>query len=289
RPLEEARRRVAGRAGNDLSKLPSEGLPREITPFVAEINLLFARVRALMSSQRAFLADAAHELRSPLAALLLQLQNARESTEPRAREQALDRLQAGVERAARLVDQLLTLARVDAEEVQASQAAPLDLAAVARDIVVELAPLAEARAVDLGLKVAREAWVEGQASALASMLRNVVENAVKYCGDAGGVVDVSVEPRGEQVVASVEDNGPGIASGEYEHVFARFYRIGGGRGAGSGLGLPIARRIAELHGGRLALGRSAAGGLRVEIELPALEQHDPLPQGVEQRRGVRTA
>lgn len=269
RPLESARQLVAKRAANDLSELPSDGLPREVMPLVSEINLLFARVRALMHSQRAFLADAAHELRTPLAALLLQLQNARSAAEPQAREQALDRLQTGVERAARLVDQLLTLARIEADEVHASQTVRVDLSAIARDIVVELSPIAEACGVDLGVKVAQEAWVDGHPTALASMLRNVIENAVKYSGKAG-VVDVSVERRGERAVACVEDSGPGIDPSEHERVFSRFYRVPGSHGVGSGLGLPIARTIVEAHGGRLTLARSESGGLRVEINLPSL-------------------
>lgn len=144
----------------------------------------------------------------------------------------------------------------------------LDLSLIARDVVVELTPLAEARGVDLGLKIAQAAWIDGHAPALASMLRNVAENAVKYAGE-GGIVDVSVERHEARIVASVEDNGPGIDPSEFVHVFDRFYRGRGSRGVGSGLGLPIARTIVEAHGGRLTLGASSSGGLRVEIELPA--------------------
>ena len=267
-PLEGARQLVARRAANDLSELPSGGLPHEITPLVAEINLLFARVAALMNAQRAFLADAAHELRTPLAALLLQLQNARACTDAQARERALDQLQAGVERAARLVDQLLTLARTESGDLHAGPRARVDLSAIARDIVVELAPLAEARGVDLGVKVAQTAWVDGHAMALASMLRNIVENAVKYSGD-GGIADVSVERHDGRIIAIVEDNGPGVDPHDYARVFDRFYRSRGSPGIGSGLGLPITRTVVEAHGGRLTLSRSHSGGLRVAIELPA--------------------
>jgi two-component system OmpR family sensor kinase len=270
RPLEGARRLVALRAANDLFELPLDGLPQEVAPLAAEINHLFARVGALIHSKRAFLTDAAHELRTPLAALLLQVQNARAATDPRAHERALDRLQVGVERATRLVDQLLTGACIEADEVPPGSSVQLDLSLIARDVVVELTPLAEARGVDLGLKVGQAAWIEGHATALASMLRNLVENAVKYAGE-GGIVDVSVERHEARIVASVEDNGPGIDPSEYARVFDRFYRGRASRGVGSGLGQPIARPLVEAHGGGRGLGRSDSGGLRVEIELPACE------------------
>lgn len=273
RPLEGARRLVAQRDANDLSALPSGGLPREITPLVSEINSLFARVRTLLESQRAFLADAAHELRTPLAALLLQVQNVRDTVDRDERDRALDRLEAGVERAAHLVDQLLALARAEATDTPSRGKDRVDLAVVARDVVIELVPQADALGVDLGIKQTQPGWIEGDAAALASMLRNLIDNAIKYAGQ--GVVDISVLHAGTEVSAIVDDDGAGIDPSEHDRVFDRFYRLPGTGPNGSGLGLSIARAIAEAHGGRLSLDCSPSGGLRVCVALPA-QLEDPL-------------
>ena len=266
-PVERMRRQVATRPADDLSALAEDGLPEEVLPLVQELNLLFDRVRLAFDAQRHFVADAAHELRSPLAALKLQAQALRRTGDAAQREASLQRLETGIERGIRLVGQLLVLARADSEPAAAPE--PLELRQLARDAVAEVLPQAHARRIDLGLETDAEARVTGQTEALQILLRNLLENAVKYT-PAGGRVDISIAPQPSGVLLSVEDSGPGIPDAERERVFDRFYRAADASATGSGLGLAIVRTIAQRHGATVALGRSQRlGGLRVDVLLPA--------------------
>lgn len=268
-PVEAVRRLVAGRDARDLSALPVRGLPDEVAPLVDEINLLFGRVDAMVDTQRAFVSDAAHELRTPLAALRLQARMVAAAADGPARMQAMERLGQGVDRAAHVVEQLLLLARMDADEPGAAPET-VDLAQLARDVVIELSPLAEADGTDLGLEEARAAPVRAVRLQMRSMLRNVVENAVKYA--RGGVVDVRVMPEDGRAVVLVDDDGPGIPENERERVFDRFHRLpGAGSGEGSGLGLSIAQAAVRRAGGDIVLQTSPRGGLRVRVTLPSIE------------------
>jgi two-component system OmpR family sensor kinase len=254
-PVARVRSQVASRQADDLSPVSEAGLPDEVRPLVQELNLLFGRVKTAFDAHQHFVADAAHELRTPLAALKLQAQSLGRADSEDARRVAVGRLTAGIDRATRLVEQLLVLARQEASPAGAAATTQVDLAQLARHAAADLTGAAQAKGIDLGLQHADEARVAGQAEALNILIRNLVENAVKYTPE-GGTVDVAVHALAGEVKLSVEDSGPGIAPEERERVVDRFYRISGTEVAGSGLGLAIVKAIAERHGASLALGES---------------------------------
>ncbi len=284
-PIERARRQVAGRRADDLSPLADAGLPDEVRPLVDELNLLFGRVRTAFEAQRHFVADAAHELRSPLTALKLQAQALRRHGDaPAEREASIGRLNQGIDRAIRLVEQLLVLAREEATAPAgaagaAAGAAPaVNLQDVVKLAVSDVLPHAHHKDIDLGVMgelPAQAMEVSGQGEALRILLRNLLDNAVKYTPPAGRV-DVSLAVQEGRPVLTVEDSGPGIAPGDRERVFDRFYRAakeaapGEAAEAGSGLGLAIVKVIADRHGAALQLGTSERlSGLKVEVRFPA--------------------
>lgn len=273
-PVERVRRQVAQRQADDLSPVDGDALPDEVRPLVDELNLLLARVQRAFEAQQHFVADAAHELRSPLAALKLQAQGLQRASDDATRELAVSRLSSGIDRATRLVEQLLALARQEARVASGTPAQPVVLADLARQTVADAAALAQERGIDLGLDQADALLVHGHADALRMLLRNLVDNAIKYTPDAG-VVDVSVIAGEEgQVLLAVEDSGPGIAPEERERVLDRFHRAlqahaDGSPIPGSGLGLPIVQSIARMHGAQLELGVSERlGGLLARVRFP---------------------
>jgi two-component system OmpR family sensor kinase len=267
-PVQRMRRQGAARAANDLSPLPTRGLPEEVLPLVAEINLLFERLQQARTAQQQFIADAAHELRSPLAALKLQAQALRKPLDDAARREAVERLNEGMTRAIELSGQLLALAREEAGEAMAGTEA-VELEQLAREAVADVLPQAQARGIDVGLEPGPAVSVQGQRTALHTLLRNLLDNAVKYA-NAGGRVDIRIErdPAGPACL-TVEDSGLGIPEGERERVFDRFYRVPGSDAPASGLGLAIVKTIAERHHARVELGTSGRlGGLRVTLRFP---------------------
>jgi two-component system OmpR family sensor kinase len=267
-PVERVRSQVASRQADDLSPVLENGLPDEVQPLVRELNLLFGRVRTAFDAQQSFVADAAHELRTPLAALRLQAQSLERADNPEARKVAVARLTTGIDRATRLVEQLLVLARQEANAAGGVASQPVEVAELARRTVAEMAAVAQAKGVDLGLQQADAASVDGQADALHILLRNLVDNAIKYT-PGGGTVDIAVRTEPGAVKVSVEDSGPGIPPEERERVFDRFYRIAGSEAQGSGLGLAIIKSIAERHGAKLELGQSdRLGGLAATVTFP---------------------
>jgi two-component system OmpR family sensor kinase len=267
-PVARVRKQVAQRQADDLSPVSEAGLPDEVRPLVHELNLLFGRVRTAFDAQQNFVADAAHELRTPLAALRLQTQSLDRAADPEARKVAVGRLTAGIDRATRLVEQLLVLARQEASAANGAATRPVDLAELARRTVGDLVGLAQAKEVDLGLQHADPASIDGQPDALHILLRNLVENAVKYTPN-GGTVDIAVRAGKDAVDVVVEDSGPGIPPEERERVFDRFYRVAGSEAAGSGLGLAIIKAIAERHGATLTLDKSERlGGLAATVRFP---------------------
>jgi two-component system OmpR family sensor kinase len=267
-PVERVRSQVASRQADDLSPVLENGLPDEVQPLVRELNLLFGRVRTAFDAQQSFVADAAHELRTPLAALRLQAQSLERADNPEARKVAVARLTTGIDRATRLVEQLLVLARQEANAAGGVASQPVEVAELARRTVAEMAAVAQAKGVDLGLQQADAASVDGQADALHILLRNLVDNAIKYT-PGGGTVDIAVRTEPGAVKISVEDSGPGIPPEERERVFDRFYRIAGSEAQGSGLGLAIIKSIAERHGAKLGLGQSdRLGGLAATVTFP---------------------
>ena len=231
------------------SALAGHGLPSEITPFVDAINRLLVRVNALMQEQRRFIADAAHELRSPLTAISLQAQNLHQADSLDTVRQRLLPLQDGIERARRLTEQLLSLARA-----QSDGAAPVlvDAGALARELLAECMPLAESRNIDVGLEQSAPLSLQASPEGLRSIVRNALENALLYT-QAGGQVSLRLRAEGADDLIEVVDNGPGIAPAERARVFDAFYRLPGAAGQGSGIGLAIARESALRLGGTLTL------------------------------------
>ncbi|MES2688493.1 MAG: ATP-binding protein [Pseudomonadota bacterium] len=278
-PVERARRQLAQRAADDFSPLAGAGLPDEVRPLVDELNLLFGRVRSAFDAQKTFVADAAHELRSPLTALKLQAQalrgNSRTDETPSEREAGITRLNQGIDRGIRLVEQLLVLAREEAGS--APGGTPVDLREVVRLAIADVLPQARLKQIDLGFAEgpATVAQVAGESEALRVLLRNLLDNAVKYT-PAAGRVDVSLELAPGGPVLTVEDSGPGIAPEERGRVFDRFYRASGSASeTGSGLGLAIVQVIAARHGATLELGQSERlGGLRVSVNFPTQPSSD---------------
>ena len=236
------------------------------------MNLLFGRVKTAFDAQQHFVADAAHELRTPLAALKLQVLSLERAESEEKRSLAISRVSAGIERATRLVEQLLVLARQEASAASGDQLQAVDLNDVVKRALGDMAGIAQARKIDLGLHHMDPAKVAGQADALNIMLRNLVDNAIKYTPQ-GGTVDIDLRASPVGVTLSVEDNGPGIPPEERERVFSRFYRVPGTDANGSGLGLAIIKAIAERHGARLVLDKSERlGGLCVRVEFPQAEK-----------------
>ena len=265
RVAEAARRRGAAA----LDPLPTAALPSEMQPLVDAFNALLGRLSAAFDAERAFIADAAHELRTPLTALRLQIGLVRGAPDAPAREAALARLRAGVERAVHLVEQLLALAR--AEPGAGAAQATIDLALVARQALADAEPLAAAQGAQIRLDAPEALPMQGDAAALRSLLRNLVDNALKHGrrdGEAGARVALALRSAAEGAVLEVDDAGPGIAAAEREHAFERFRRGDTSRSEGSGLGLAIVQAVARQHGGSVELGSSAEGGLRVTVRLP---------------------
>jgi two-component system OmpR family sensor kinase len=268
-PVERVRRQLARRQADDLSPVSDEALPDEVQPLVTELNLLFERVQGAFAAQQHFVADAAHELRSPLAALRLQLQGLqRAGQDDAARAVAVERLSAGIDRATRLVEQLLTLARQEA--AAASPTETVDLRAVVQLALADAAPAAQARSMDMGLLDSDAVHIPGRPEALRMLARNLLDNAVKYT-PPGGQVDLQVQRTADNAVElMVEDSGPGIPPEHRERVMQRFVRETADSAPGSGLGLAIVQAIAQAHGASVALDASPRlGGLRVVVRFPA--------------------
>lgn len=269
-PLQRAAREVQAREPGSLAPLGEEDAPAEVRPLFGALNALFRRLGEAFETERRFTADAAHELRTPLAALRTQAQVAMRAVDDAGRRRALEQVVAGVDRATQLVEQLLTLARVDPEASRAAGAA-VDLDRVASEVLADLAPAALVRGTDLRLEEPRgRPRARGDRAMLGILLRNLADNAIRYT-PAGGQVRVATGTEGGRAWLEVEDDGPGIPASERDKVFERFYRVLGTGASGSGLGLSIVRRIAELHGAELALADGTDGrGLRVRVVFPAL-------------------
>lgn len=235
--------------------IADDGLPDEITPFVHAINRLLVRVNHLMGQQRRFIADAAHELRSPLTALSVQAQNVRQAGSLESVHERVAPLQAGIERARQLTEQLLDFARTQAGT---SGETVVNISAMARELIAEYLPMAEAKRIDLGLEEIVPLSMRAAPEALRLILRNALENALKYTPE-GGEVTLRLLSDHDNAVIEVVDNGPGISASERERVFDPFYRTPGTTGEGSGLGLSIAREAAIRQGGTVSLHEKQGG------------------------------
>lgn len=266
RPLQRIADDVQRRDVHTLAPVVAIPVPQEAAPLIDALNRLLVRLQAAFATQRAFVADAAHELRSPLTAVRLQLQLLDRAPDEAARHQARSELGAAVDRAIHLVEQLLTLARSE------PRAVPDDLQLLPLEEPVALGltdnhALAAARGIDLSLDAEPGTVVRGDPEALRVMVRNLVDNAVRYT-PVGGRVKVRVRQTDTDVCLEVIDSGPGIPAADRERAFDRFYRRASAPEGGSGLGLAIVRAIAERHGARVALRDADGGGLHVTVSLP---------------------
>ncbi|NMK46836.1 ATP-binding protein [Achromobacter sp. Bel] len=251
RPVDRARDAILGRAGMDLTPLPTAGMPGELQPFIRSINDLLERLSASLDRERRFLADAAHELRTPLAALSAYAELAVRSDTPQARAQAVDKLRDVATRTTRLAEQLLDQARTEAQNE--GPAEPVALDRLAEMIVRDSEALANRKNQRISLD-AKTVEVSGGVDALGVLLRNLLDNALRYTPE-GGRVAVCCGPLpdgGAQL--SVADNGPGIAAAERERVFDRFYRKAGTVERGSGIGLSLVAQVAARHNARIEWG-----------------------------------
>jgi two-component system sensor histidine kinase QseC len=267
-PLKKVAGEIAQRSPSQLQPLAVRDTPEEIRPLADSLNRLLGRLDEALESERRFTANAAHELRTPLAGLKTQAQVALRATGEPQRIQMLNKILEGVDRATHLVGQMLTLARLD-PDAAAVQYGPVDLVQTAVAVVAERAPSALEKNIEIELTEDSRGTVNGDAAALAILIRNLADNAIRYT-PSGGRVEVSVATRVEGVTLTVTDNGPGIPELERARVFERFYRAPGSGGQGCGLGLSIAQRIAELHGASIELAAPVTGsGLRVTVRFPA--------------------
>lgn len=271
RSLDAAAADIARRSASSLAAIAADDAPVEIVPLVASINGLMQRLGTAFEAQRRFLADAAHELRTPVTALRLQLQGVQRARDEGERQRGLAELEAGIDRSQRLVLQLLQVARTEPDG-EATREEELDLAALVREQVATLSIKAEHAGIDLGADTAGPVPVCGDAAQLGVLVENLVENALRYT-PAGGVVDVSAAVEAGKAVLRVVDNGPGIAESERERVFERFQRGDMARKqvpSGSGLGLSIVQAIARRHRATVELLTPPSGrGLEVRVSLPS--------------------
>ncbi|QTF93046.1 ATP-binding protein [Halomonas sp. BM-2019] len=270
-PLSRMAEQIRRRDPHNLQPLVMSPLPRELDTVVDALNRLLERIRALRVREKRFIADAAHELRTPLAVLDLHAQNALTAETPEDRSEALDKLRAGVARSTHLVTQLLTLARLDPDE-EPRDATGSDLLVEVREALAKLSPLA----TDLGIELLLDAdqavdWqLQVEPGALDTLIQNLVSNALQHSPE-GGTIRVTLSAGDDRATLCVDDQGPGIPAEERKRVIERFHRAG--PGAGAGLGLSIVVRLLQRHGGRLALEDAPDGGLRAVAMLPRRKAH----------------
>jgi two-component system sensor histidine kinase QseC len=271
-PLRRLGQRLGQRRPDELESLQLEDAPAEVSPLVEALNALFARIGALLELERRFTADAAHELRTPIAAIRAQAQVALAADDEATRRHALGATLEGCDRTSRLIDQLLTLSRADAERLTPHG---VDVGALARRVAAEIAPRALARRQTLALQVAEGCCVQGDETLLAVLVRNLLDNALRYSPPSAEVL-LQVQPQGDRVQLTVEDSGPGLDEAQRARLGERFFRVPGSESSGSGLGWSIVRRIAASHHAEVHARPSARlGGLAVDVDLPAAPAPEP--------------
>ncbi|MFH0134439.1 sensor histidine kinase [Variovorax sp. VaC1] len=268
RSLRAVAREVASQDERSPTELSLARVPDEIAPLVGAFNNLLSRVRSAFATQRRFVQDAAHELRTPMAAIGLQIENLRSHVPAGEATERFNQLEAGVTRAQHLIEQLLHLSRQDAPQ-RGAAGERVDIEVLLRESVSQLMVLADARCVDVGFEGTTAAVVFAPAAELRSVFDNLIDNALRYAPE-GGVVDVRLHTFDGHAVVDVLDNGPGIPQAAMGRVFDRFFRVPGAAAGGSGLGLAIARTAAERHGLRIELrNRIDSRGLMARVHLPA--------------------
>lgn len=267
--LDKVAEEVANRAPSHLEPVDLKEIPEEIKPVIDELNKLFFRLKQGFEREKRFAADAAHELRTPLAALKAQAQVALKTRTVDEKDEALQKLIASVNRSTHIVQQLLTMNRMLPEAAGSYELEEVNLTKLAREIIAMLAPSALEKQIDLSFEAeSKLPLIQANLTALSILIRNLVDNAIRYSKEHG-TVTVSISKEDECIVIEVCDAGPGIPVELRERVFERFYRVLGNKSTGSGLGLAIVRQITELHHGRIELDAPQVGsGLIVRIYLP---------------------
>jgi two-component system sensor histidine kinase TctE len=268
-PLSDLRREIERRSHRDLSPLTESTVPREVQPLIHAMNGFLERLSASISAQQRFIADAAHQLRTPIAGLKTQTELALRQAQAGEAKATLDQLHAATDQLTRLVNQLLSLARAEPDARRSAETGRINLVELAREFTTEWVPRAIAREIDLGFeRPSGDTFIEGDTFLLREMLGNLLDNAIRYT-QLGGHVTVKVAAEGNSAVLSVEDNGPGIPPADRERVFERFYRVLGTGAEGCGLGLAIAREIALRHRAEITLDDGAGGrGTVVRVRFP---------------------
>lgn len=258
-PLNRLQRLIRRRRPSDLAPIHSAGVPEEVRPLIVAFNDMMARLEENLEAQQRFIADAAHQMRTPLTGLKMQTDLALLENDPEQIRLALQRISASAERAGHLINQLLALARAEATSERIYAVEPVDLEVLVRDVTQDLFPRALAKQIDLGLEGAD--WpqlIDGNPVLLRELAKNLIDNAIKYT-PRGGHVTVRTFPAEDAISLEVEDTGAGIPEGDRERVFERFYRVLGSGEDGSGLGLPIVKEIAELHRASVSLSPNPSG------------------------------
>jgi two-component system sensor histidine kinase TctE len=274
-PLNRLQSLIRRRRPTDLSPVEPSSVPEEVRPLIIAYNDMMARLEENLQAQQRFIADAAHQMRTPLTGLKMQTDLAMHETDPDQLRQSLTRIAESTDRAAHLINQLLSLARAEASFEKLYAVETVDVDAIVREVALELYPRAQAKQIDLGVEAGDQALrVEGNPVLLREMLKNLVDNAIKYT-PRGGSVTARTRYAGSPVF-EVEDNGPGIPEADRERVFERFYRVLGSGVDGSGLGLPIVREIAELHRGTVTLDAGPGGrGTLARVVFPRSHLQPP--------------
>ncbi len=265
-PLKRLGHALAEREPQALTPVRVDGAPSEMTPMLGALNGLLARIGELMASERRFTADAAHELRTPIAAIRLHAQVAQGEADDAMRQRALAATLEGCDRATRLVEQLLTLSRLEAGAVPLGQV--VDLNAVVRGVVAELAPQAIDKQQSIEVDAPVPCQVRGDALLLAVLVRNLVDNAIRY-SPAKGHIQIALRRQPDCIRLLVDDNGPGMSQADMQRVGERFFRVLGTAQSGSGLGWSIVQRIAAVHRANVVIGRAVGlGGLSATVDWP---------------------
>ena len=268
-PLMQLAGNLDVRRADDLNPLAASDAPTELQPFITSINALLARIRLLLDQQRRFVADAAHELRTPITALSLQAENLDAIELPEVARSRVAALREGIYRTKHLLEQLLAVARYEAKPLS-SEMRQVSLDETTKEIVADLMSQAVDRGIDLGFAIVEPVAVNSEPAMVAIVVRNLLDNAIRYT-PAGGTVDIAIYGEGGSAVLQIEDSGSGIAAADLEKIFEPFFRGSRPQGEGSGLGLSIVKRVVERLGGAITLEnivRPARSGLRATVRLP---------------------
>jgi signal transduction histidine kinase len=267
RSLDSSAAQLSQRSPIDLTPVKVDRPPRELKPMINSVNALFERITVAMSLERGFTAVAAHELRTPLAGLRAQAQIASTAQSPEELNEALQAVMTGVDRASRMLNQLLDLARIETMMNEADRLSTwVDMQHIYKSVMHDLAPQAARRAVRMAPHF-DENRIHGMELGVVLLLRNLVANAIRHSPD-GGTITVSTVRQQDSVTLTIDDAGPGIAPEARQRVFERFYRLNTAQGEGVGLGMSIVQSVVEAHRAMIRLLESPLGGLRVEVQFP---------------------